>query len=134
MADTAPVLYRLERGGPAELVRVCDPVFELVETGELACLVSSVTVAEIFVGAYRLDEAAIAVTNAYLSQPSLGVVPPSREIAQSAGWLVARRKLGRLADALIAATANDVGLPLLTSDRGLARSGAANALLVTDYA
>jgi predicted nucleic acid-binding protein len=40
----------------------------------------------------------------------------------------------RLADALIAATALDLGLPLVTADRRLARSGAVEALLVQDFA
>lgn len=134
VADTAPLLYRLEGRSPHGLEGACDAVFEAVEAGALTCLVSSVTVAEIFAGVYRLGEAQAAVTDAYLNQPSVGVVPVSRGIAQSAGWIIARGRLRRLADALIAATANDLDLPLLTADRDLARSRVANALDLSDFA
>jgi predicted nucleic acid-binding protein len=133
VADTSPLLYRLEGRGPPKLEEACDRAFERVEAGSVTCLVSAVTVAEIFVGVYRLGEAEVAHTEAYVNQPGVAVVPVSHQIAQSAGWLVARRTLRRLADALIAATANDLGLPLLTADRELARSRAAETLLLADF-
>ncbi len=134
VADTAPLIYRTERSGDPRSVRVCDEVFELVESGELACLVSSISVAELFLGAYRAGERAVAVVDALLRHPSMGVVAPTEDLARAAAWLVARGKLNRLADALVAATANDLGLPLLTADRRLARSGAVEAFLVADFA
>lgn len=133
VADTAPLIYRTERRVDPKLVDACDAVFELVESGRIACLVSSVTVAEFFVGAYRKGEDAVAFADAYLRQASFAVVPPDGDVAQAAALLVARRKVRRIADALIAATANSLGLPLLTADRELARSGIARTLLVSDF-
>lgn len=134
VADTAPLIYRTERRRvDPKLVDACDAVFELVESGRIACLVSSVTVAEFFVGAYRKGEDAVAFADAYLRQASFAVVPPDGDVAQAAALLVARRKVRRIADALIAATANSLGLPLLTADRELARSGIARTLLVSDF-
>lgn len=133
VADTAPLIYRTERRVDPKLVDACDAVFELVESGRIACLVSSVTVAEFFVGAYRKGKDAVAFADAYLRQASFAVVPPDGDVAQAAALLVARRKVRRIADALIAATANSLGLPLLTADRELARSGIARTLLVSDF-
>jgi predicted nucleic acid-binding protein len=134
VADTAPLILRTERRGQGDYVRACDPAFAAVESGELFCFVSTLTVAEFFVGVVRLGREAVAFADAYFRQPSLIVVPPDREVAQAAAWLVARGRLRRVADALIAATANDLGLPLLTTDRRLARAGAVEALHVSDFA
>jgi predicted nucleic acid-binding protein len=128
VADTAPLLYRLEGRSPSGLERACDAVFEAVEAGALTCLVSSVTVAEIFAGVYRLGEAQAAVTDAYLSQPSVAVVPVSRGSPSRQAGSSPAGDWRRLADALIAATANDLELPLLTADRDPRASGVANAL------
>jgi predicted nucleic acid-binding protein len=40
----------------------------------------------------------------------------------------------RIADALVVATALDLGLPLVTADRRLARSGGVETLLVQELA
>jgi predicted nucleic acid-binding protein len=63
-------------------------------------------------------------------------VSPSRPArlgtAHAAARHVARSTIRRLADALVAATAAELQLPLVTGDRRLAR--AARALLVQDFA
>lgn len=133
LADTAPVIFRVE-GAASAAARACDPVFELVERGELSCLVSAVSVAELFVGAYRAGAASVATMDAFLRQASVGVVAIDEDTAREAARLLASGKLRRLSDALIAATAALLGLPLVTADRRLARSGAVEALLVTDFA
>jgi hypothetical protein len=41
VADTAPIIYRLERRANAKLVAAVDPLFDAVERGELGCIVSA---------------------------------------------------------------------------------------------
>jgi predicted nucleic acid-binding protein len=100
----------------------------------IGCLVSSISAAEVFVGAFRRNAAVVPIVDAYLRSPFVGVVAPDLEIATSAASLLARGTIGRLSDAFIAATALALGLPLVTNDRRLARSRAADALLLADYA
>jgi predicted nucleic acid-binding protein len=52
-------------------------------------------------------------------------------VAHGAARLVARRVVPRLGDALVAATAVDLAVPLVTANRRLAR--AVSALLVQDH-
>ena len=134
VADTAPIIYRLERGADPGLVSVCDPLFDAVETGRLGCLVSAVTVAELLIRPFRVGPAAVSAVDAFLRQPSLGVVEPDEAIARDAAELLARARVGRLPDAVIAATSRGYQLPLVTGDRRLARAFAPAALLVGDYA
>lgn len=56
------------------------------------------------------------------------------EIAREAARLIGSEQLRRLPDALVAATAAAIGLPVVTNDRRLARSGVVDALLVADFA
>jgi predicted nucleic acid-binding protein len=134
VADTAPLIFRLEGGGDPRLVRACSPLFDLVDDGELGCLVSTISAAEFFAGAHRRGAAAVAVFDAFLRSPAVGVVPPDVETASTAGKLLARRHLRRLGDAVIAATALDLGLPLVTADRRLARARAVKTFLLADFA
>ena len=64
--------------------------------------------------------------------PGFAVCAPELGTAHSAARHVAGRTMPRLADALVAATAAELRLPLVTGDRRLAR--AASALLVHDFA
>jgi len=132
LADTAPLIYRLERRGDARHVAACDALFDEVDGGDLACLVSTLSAAELFVGAFRSGARAVAFLDAILRSPSVGLAPPTLEAATMGARWVAERRVGRLTDALIAATAHDLGVPLVTADRRLAR--ATGALLVADFA
>ena len=134
VADTAPVIYRIERGADPSLVAACDPLFDAVEAGEVGCLVSAGTFAGLLVEPLRVSGAAVAVVDGFLRQPMIGIAELDETIAREAAELVARDRVGRLPDALIAATAARFGLPLVTGDRRLARAGAAEAFLVADYA
>jgi predicted nucleic acid-binding protein len=133
IADTAPIIYRIERGADAHLVAACDPLFDAVESGALGCLVSAVSVAELLVEPFRVGPTAISAVDAFLRQPSLGIAELDETIARTAAELVARRQVTRLPDALIAATGVRYGLPIVTGDRRLARSLGGAALLVADY-
>ena len=134
VADTAPIVYRIERRTAASLTAVCDPVFDAVEQGELGCMVSAITVAELLVGPLRAGVAsAVAVVDGFLRQPHVRVVAVDGNVARVAARLIAGRAPVRLPDAVVAATGVRLGLPLVTGDRRLARA-APNALLVADFA
>lgn len=133
VADTAPVIYRVERRADKRLVAACDPLFDSVEAGELGCLVSAVSVAELLIPPFRAGPSAISVLDGFLRQPMLGIAELDESIARRAAEFVARGRVGRLPDALIAATAIRFGLPLITGDRRLARSGIENVFLVAEY-
>lgn len=134
VADTPPLIYRLQRRSAPSLTAACDPVFEAVERGQLACLVSAVSVAELLVAPTRAGSRALAAVDAFLRQPFLGIVEAGDAVARRAARVLAEQRLRRLADALIAATALELRLPLVTNDRRLAASGVVEAFLVSDFA
>jgi predicted nucleic acid-binding protein len=131
VCDTAPLVYRLERAPSRSVLREVDAVFDAVENGRLACIVPAVCAAELLVRPYGLGPPAVSVVDALLRSPGVAVAPPGLGTAHGAARHVARRTIPRLADALVAATAAELRLPLVTGDRRLAR--AAGALLVHDF-
>ena len=132
LCDTAPLVYWLERSGPRPVRAAVDALFDGVEEGVLGCLVSSLSAAELLVRPYRIGPPAVTVVDGFLRSSSVGLVPPSLGVAHGAARLVARRLLPRLGDAVVAATAAELGLLLVTADRRLAR--AVKGLLVQDFA
>jgi predicted nucleic acid-binding protein len=133
VADTAPIIYRLERSAPPRLIAACDALFDAVELGRLGCIVSAISVAELFIRPLAVGTKAVAAVDAFFRQPMVGVGQVDADVARSGAALVAARRLTRLPDALIAATAGILGLPLVTGDRRLARSGVPRVLLVADH-
>ncbi len=131
VCDTAPLVYRLERTPSRSVLGEVDAVFDAVEEGGLACIVPAVCAAELLVRPYGLGPPAVSVVDALLRSPGVAVAPPGLGTAHAAARHVARRTIPRLADALVAATAAELRLPLVTGDRRLAR--AAGALLVHDF-
>jgi len=131
LADTSPIIYRLERTAPPRLVRACDALFDAVQEGKRGCIVSAVTVAELFVKPFAAGPAAVATMDAFFRDPTIGIAEIDYDIARTAARLVAR--LVRLPDALIAATAIQFDLPIVTGDRRLARA-VSNSILVADHA
>lgn len=132
VCDTAPLVYRLERTPPRSVLDEVDALFDAVETGVLACIVPAVCAAELLVRPYSLGPPAVSVADALLRSPGVAVAPPRLGTAHAAARHVARRTIRRLTDSLVAATAAELQLPLVTGDRRLAR--AAQALLVHDFA
>lgn len=131
VSDTAPLVYRLERSPHGSILAVLDPVFDAVESGDLACIVPAVCAAELLVRPYVIGPPAVSVVDGLLRSPGVAVAAPRLGTAHAAARQLARRTIPRLADALVAATAAELELPLVTGDRRLAR--AAGALLVSDY-
>ena len=126
-------MYRLERSQPRSVLAALDPLFDAVEAGELACIVPAVCAAELLVRPYTLGPpGGLGRGRAASVSPGVAVAPPRLGTAHAAARHVARRTIPRLADALVAATAAELRLPLVTGDRRLAR--AAGALLVHDFA
>jgi predicted nucleic acid-binding protein len=134
VADTAPIVYRIERQAEPTLIAACDPLFDAVAMQAVGCLVSAVSVAELMIAPYRAGPQNVAFVDAFLRQPALGIVDVGMDIAREAARLIASDQLRRLPDTLVAATAAAVGLPLVTNDRRLVRSGVVDALLVADFA
>jgi predicted nucleic acid-binding protein len=108
-----------------------DALFDRVEEGGLGCLVSAISAAELLVRPYRVHPPAATVVDGFLRAANVGVVDASLPVAHGAARLVARRVVPRLGDALAAATAAHLAVPLVTSDRRLAR--AVGGLLVQDH-
>ena len=133
VADTAPIIYRLERAASRRLVEAVDPLFDAVEQGMLGCIVSAISVAELLIRPFRAGPAAVAVVDAFLRQPLVGVVEVGHSTARTAAAVLARRRLHRLPDALIVATATELEIPVVTGDRRLAQR-APSAFLVADFA
>ena len=136
VADTAPLVYRFQRRSEPRLTVACDALFDAVERGEVTCFVSAVSVTEILVVPIRAGPGAGAVEaiDAFFHQPFLGIVEVGEAVARRGARVLASRKTRRLADALIAATALEARVPLVTNNRRLARSGVVDALLVSDFA
>jgi predicted nucleic acid-binding protein len=132
VADTAPLVYRLERSASPEVLEAVDALFDEVEHGRIGCLVSTIVAAEFLVRPYRVNPRLAPGVDGFLRGPHLGLVAPSLGVAHGAARLVAKRVLPRLSDAFVAATAAELGLPLVTADRRLAR--AVGGVLVQDFA
>jgi predicted nucleic acid-binding protein len=134
VADTAPLVYRFQRRSAPALTAACDALFDAVERGELTCFVSGVSVTELLVAPFRAGPGAVEAIDAFLHQPLLGIVGVGEAVARRGARLLAGRRTRLLADALIAATALEARVPLVTNDRRLSRSGVVEALLVSDFA
>lgn len=132
VCDTAPLVYRLERSSSHAVLAAVDSVFDAVESGDLACLVPATCAAELLVRPYLVGPPAVSVVDAFLRSPGVAVAPPQIGTAHAAARYVAGGVIRRLADALVAATAAELRLPLVTGDRRLAR--ATGGLLVHDFA
>jgi predicted nucleic acid-binding protein len=109
VSDTAPLVYRFERSAPGGVLEAVDALFDEVERGGLGCLVSTLVAAELLVRPYRVRPAAAAVVDGFLRAPHIGVAEPTLGVAHGAARLVAKRVLPRLGDAIVAATASEVG-------------------------
>jgi predicted nucleic acid-binding protein len=133
VADTAPIIYRVERAVNPSLVSACDPLFDAVESEDLGCLVSALSVAELLIAPFRAGPAAVSSVDAFLRQPTLGIVELDEAIARASAELVANGRVNRLPDAVIAATSSQYALPLVTGDRRLAKAMSPGAFLVSDY-
>lgn len=133
VADTAPIIYRVTRGPDKQFVAACDPLFDMVEDELLGCLVSAASMAELLIEPFRAGPAAVSAIDAFLRQPSLGIAEVDEDIARTAAQLVANGTLSRLSSALVGATALRYRIPVVTSDRRLARGLGSAALLVADY-
>jgi predicted nucleic acid-binding protein len=134
VADTAPLVYRLERRARSALTAACDPLFDAVGRGDLGCMISAISVAEVLVAPLRARAGpAVVVVDAFLRQRSVGIAEVDGDVARAAAHLLAEGRVTRLPDALILATGVRLGLPIVTGDRRLARA-ATNALLVADFA
>ena len=131
VCDTAPLVYRLERTPRQSILAEVDALFDTVESGTLTCIVPTVCAAELLARPYMLGPPAVSVADALLRSPGVAVAAPRLGTAHAAARHVHRRATPRLADALVAATAAELRLPLVTGDRRLAR--AARALLVQDF-
>lgn len=129
VCDTAPAIYRLERSGTTASRALVDELFGLVGNGTVACLVPAVCAAELLVRPHRLGAAAVVVADGFLRAPNMHVVAPGLSIAHGAARLVARGAVGRMPDALVAATAREAGVPLVTADRRLARATPSSVLI-----
>jgi predicted nucleic acid-binding protein len=132
VCDTAPLVFYVEQSGPRRLREAVGALFARVEAGDIGCLVSTLSAAELLVRPHRIGPPAVSVVDGFLRAGSVGIVPPSLGVAHGAARLVARRVLPRLGDAFVAATAAELDVPLVTADRRLAR--AVDGLLVQDYA
>jgi predicted nucleic acid-binding protein len=129
VCDTAPAIFRFERSGSHTARAAIDELFDRVVAGTLDCLVPSVCAAELLVRPHRLGAAAVVVADGFLRGPNVHVLAPGLTIAHGAARLLARRVVGRLPDALVAATAHEAQAPLVTADRRLARAVPGSVLL-----
>lgn len=129
VCDTAPAIFRFERSGTPAVLAVVDELFDRVVDGTVACLVPAVCAAELLVRPHRLGAAAVVVADGFLRGPNVHVLAPGLTIAHGAARLLARGAIRRLPDALVAATAQEAQVPLVTADRRFARAVAGSMLL-----
>ncbi len=77
--------------------------------------------AEVLVGAYKLDPRRVAALEDALTRIPIRVEPITADIARAAARLRAGHDSLRLADAIVLATAGEIGASVLTGDRALGR-------------
>ena len=115
--DTAPIIYVLE-GHPRLAARYA-ALFEAVDAGRNAIVVSAVTLAEVLAGPLRRQREALAMRyrQALVESPGWSLLPVDADVAESAARLRIRYGL-KLPDAIQLATAVRSGSSaLVTHDR-----------------
>lgn len=130
--DTAPFIYYIEEN-PAYLSRVA-PIFLAADTGQIALVTSTITVAEVLIHPLRLG--AVSLRDEYLDlllhSANLELQSIDIEVAQRAAALRAAYNI-RLPDALQIATALHAGCTaFLTNDRQLSRVNNLRVLILDD--
>ena len=114
--DSAPIIYFLE-DHPRLAARFA-PVFDAAAKGELSIFVSTITVAEVMAGPFKVGNDILAAQyhEALRGSRNWAIVPVTEEIAILAARIRAIRKL-RLPDAIQVATAVATGsVALVTHD------------------
>lgn len=132
--DTAPVIYFVE-DNPAYRERV-QPVFELIDTGDLAVVTSPITLSECLVYPFRRQQAAAIAQfrELLVNGPNVTFVVIDQFVAEKASQLRAQHNL-TLPDALQAATALLAGCDaILTNDPVIKRVTELNVLVLDDWA
>jgi predicted nucleic acid-binding protein len=118
VVDTAPLIYLLE--DHPRFAKRFEGLFEAAERDEVQLAVSSISVAEVLVGPLKLGRDALA-KRYEKAMGAFEVVPVTLEISVTAARLRAATGL-RLPDALLAATALEIGAAaLVTHDRDFSR-------------
>ncbi len=131
--DTAPVIYFVENN-PVYRERI-QPVFELIDAGDLAVVTSPITLSECLVHPFRRQQAeAVAQFRELLvNGPNVTFVVIDQFIAEKAAQLRARYNL-TLPDALQAAAALAAGCDaMLTNDPVIRRVTELNVLVLDDW-
>ena len=131
--DTAPVIYFVE-DNPAYRGRV-QPVFEMLDGGNLAVVTSPVTLLECLVHPYRLRqwETVAQFRELIVSSDNVTFVLTDQLIAEHASQLRAQHNL-TLPDAIQAATALSLSCDaFLTNDPIFKRVPELNALVLDDW-
>jgi predicted nucleic acid-binding protein len=110
--DTSALIYHLEDVAPYS--DFTEQLFRAVASSTTRCVISSLSVAEIFTKPFaQQDQAAISIIeNFLLTFPGLEIIPTSYSIARKAAELRAKYRL-KTPDAIIVATA------LITNCEGL---------------
>jgi len=119
--DSAPIIYFLE--DHSKFGRRYAAYFEAAEAGQIAIVISTITLAEVLSGPLRTGNEMLAAQyrEALTGAPGWRVISVDADIAVSAARLRGRYKL-RLPDAIQVATAIATGAQaLLTNDKALAR-------------
>jgi predicted nucleic acid-binding protein len=118
VVDTAPLIYLLE--DHAQFARQFEGLFEAVDRDSLHIAISTISMAEVLVGPLKQGRDALA-KRYEKALAGFEVVPVTLEISVTAARLRATTGL-RLPDALLAATALEVGAAaLVTHDRDFSR-------------
>ncbi|BAF60741.1 MAG: PIN domain-containing protein [Pelotomaculum sp.] len=102
--DTNAVIYFLD--GTAGFIDLLEPLFELVEQGQMKLNLSVITEAELLVKPYRENNKEVIKAVQFLAEdfPNIEVIPVTRRIAREAARI--RSTLGlKLPDAIIIFTA-----------------------------
>jgi predicted nucleic acid-binding protein len=130
--DTAPVIYFVEKN-PSFAPKV-QPIFDRLDDGSLAAVVSPITLAECLVLPYKLDKQNVVqiFTDLLVNSQNVLFCPVDEVIADKAASLRARYDL-TLADAFQIATAIQAGCDsFLTNDVELKRVTEISILIVSE--
>ncbi len=126
VVDSAPFIYLLD--DHPDFAPMFEGLFELQAQGMLLIALSTIAMAEVLAGPLRQGQDVLA-KRYQTALAGFDVVPVSQEIAVTAARIRAKTGL-RLPDALLAATALEVGAAaLVTHDRDFSRLGSLRIIL-----
>lgn len=131
--DTIPIIYFIEEN--KRYFKIVEQIFRSVAGGKTSAVISTVTLLEVLVLPYRLNNKKLAESykNIMLNSPGITVVPVSSFIAENAAQLRAKYSINAPDAIQIATTLHSGAAFFITNDLRLKKVVETRVMILDDY-